>query len=85
MSLAPSSTGAAEWRGNRAAFLARYAPDADPAAFADAWRRRYSPSMEEVRSGRRLFVRLDVCIGKISGRGPQSYLDGIDLLLSHSP
>jgi 2-haloacid dehalogenase len=42
------------------AFLARYAPGADPAAFADAWRRRYSPAMEEVRSGRRPFVRLDV-------------------------
>jgi 2-haloacid dehalogenase len=41
-------------------FLARYAPSADPAAFADAWRRRYSPAMEEVRSGRRPFVRLDV-------------------------
>ncbi len=41
-------------------FLARYAPDADPAAFADAWRRRYSPAMEEVRSGRRPFARLDV-------------------------
>ncbi|MGH6797561.1 MAG: haloacid dehalogenase type II [Roseiarcus sp.] len=43
-----------------AAFLARYAPGANPAAFADAWRRRYSPAMEEVRSGRRSFVRLDV-------------------------
>jgi len=41
-------------------FLARYTPDADPAAFADAWRRRYSPAMEEVRSGRRPFTRLDV-------------------------
>jgi 2-haloacid dehalogenase len=28
--------------------------------FAAAWRRRYSPAMEEVRSGRRPFVRLDV-------------------------
>ena len=43
-----------------AAFLARYAPQADPAAFADAWRRHYSPAMEEVRSGRRPFARLDV-------------------------
>ena len=43
-----------------APFLARYRPDADPAAFADAWRRRYSPAMEEVRSGRRPFTRLDV-------------------------
>jgi 2-haloacid dehalogenase len=42
------------------AFLARHAPAADPYAFADAWRQRYSPSMEEVRSGRRPFTRLDV-------------------------
>jgi 2-haloacid dehalogenase len=42
-------------------FLRRYAaPGVDAEAFADAWRRRYSPSMEEVRSGRRPFVRLDV-------------------------
>jgi 2-haloacid dehalogenase len=41
-------------------FLARYAPGADPAAFADAWRRRYGPSMEDVRRGRRPFVRLEV-------------------------
>jgi 2-haloacid dehalogenase len=34
--------------------------DADPRAFADAWRRRYQPAMEEVRSGRRPFTRLDV-------------------------
>ena len=43
-----------------ASFLARHAPAADPYAFADAWRDRYSPSMEEVRSGRRPFTRLDV-------------------------
>jgi 2-haloacid dehalogenase len=43
-----------------ASFLARHQSDADPAAFADAWRRRYSPAMEEVRSGRRPFARLDV-------------------------
>ena len=53
-----------DWRGGiareSAPFLARYAPGADPAAFADAWRRRYSPAMEEVRSGRRAYVRLDV-------------------------
>ena len=29
-------------------------------AFADAWRSLYSPSMEEVRSGREPFVKLDV-------------------------
>jgi 2-haloacid dehalogenase len=53
-----------DWRSGvareSAAFLARYAPGVDPGAFADAWRRRYLPAMEEVRSGRRPFVRLDV-------------------------
>jgi 2-haloacid dehalogenase len=53
-----------DWRSGvareSAEFLARHAPGADSAAFADAWRRRYSPAMEEVRSGRRPFVRLDV-------------------------
>lgn len=53
-----------DWRGGvareAAPFLARYAPAADPAAFADAWRARYQPAMEEVRAGRRPFVRLDV-------------------------
>jgi 2-haloacid dehalogenase len=43
-----------------AAFMARHdVSGVDPAAFADAWRRRYSPSMEEVRAGRRPFVPLD--------------------------
>jgi 2-haloacid dehalogenase len=32
----------------------------DWSAFADAWRARYQPAMEEVRAGRRPFVRLDV-------------------------
>ncbi|GAC1344347.1 MAG: haloacid dehalogenase type II [Acetobacteraceae bacterium] len=53
-----------DWRGGvareAAPFLARHAPGADPAAFADAWRGQYGPSMEEVRSGRRPFTRLDV-------------------------
>jgi len=35
-------------------------PDIDPYAFADAWRARYQPAMEEIRSGRRPFTRLDV-------------------------
>jgi len=34
--------------------------DIDPRAFADAWRRRYQPAMEECRAGRRPFTRLDV-------------------------
>ena len=53
-----------DWRSGvareSAAFLTGYAPGVDPGAFADAWRRRYSPAMEEVRSGRRPFTRLDV-------------------------
>jgi 2-haloacid dehalogenase len=32
----------------------------DWTAFADAWRREYQPSLEEVRSGREPYVRLDV-------------------------
>jgi 2-haloacid dehalogenase len=54
-----------DWRSGvareAAPFLARHAErNADPAAFADAWRKRYQPAMEEVRSGRRPFTRLDV-------------------------
>ncbi|WP_159994260.1 haloacid dehalogenase type II [Roseomonas sp. 18066] len=41
-------------------FLAKHAPAASATDFADGWRRRYSPAMEEVRSGRRPFTRLDV-------------------------
>jgi 2-haloacid dehalogenase len=44
-----------------AAFLKKHgAAGADPHAVADAWRRRYQPAMEECRSGRRPFTRLDV-------------------------
>ena len=43
------------------AFFARHgAGAADALAAADAWRRRYQPAMEECRSGRRPFTRLDV-------------------------
>jgi 2-haloacid dehalogenase len=54
-----------DWRSGIArdatAFLARHGrSDVDPPAFADAWRRRYQPAMEEVRTGRRPFTRLDV-------------------------
>ena len=34
--------------------------DVDWLTFADAWRAEYGPSMEEVRSGRRPFVKLDI-------------------------
>jgi 2-haloacid dehalogenase len=54
-----------DWRSGIArdakTFLAKHGrTDVDPHAFADAWRRRYQPAMEEVRSGRRPFTRLDV-------------------------
>lgn len=54
-----------DWRSGVArdarVFLARHGrEEVDPHAFADAWRRRYQPAMEEVRSGRRPFTRLDV-------------------------
>ncbi|QGY05658.1 haloacid dehalogenase type II [Methylobacterium mesophilicum SR1.6/6] len=39
--------------------LAPVAPNLDAGAFADAWRARYQPSMEPVRSGARPFVDLD--------------------------
>jgi 2-haloacid dehalogenase len=54
-----------DWRSGVAreagSFLARHGQHhVDPAEFADAWRRHYSPAMEEVRSGRRPFTRLDI-------------------------
>jgi 2-haloacid dehalogenase len=54
-----------DWRSGvareAAPFLARHGRGGENAAsFADAWRRRYQPAMEEVRSGRRPFTRLDV-------------------------
>ena len=32
----------------------------DWVAFADAWRNQYQPGMEEVRSGRQSFAKLDI-------------------------
>ena len=54
-----------DWRNGIArdarTFLARHGRgDIDPHRFADAWRKRYQPPIEEVRSGRRPFTRLDV-------------------------
>ncbi|MHC2001522.1 haloacid dehalogenase type II [Methylobacterium sp. CM6241] len=52
-----------DWRSGVAREAARLlgaeAPSLDAGAFADAWRRRYGPSMETVRSGGRPFVDLD--------------------------
>ena len=42
------------------AFFAERGIDADPEAFADAWRARYQPAMERVRDGSRGYVALDV-------------------------
>jgi 2-haloacid dehalogenase len=53
-----------DWRSgiarDAAPFLARHGIAMDPHAFADAWRKRYQPAMEAVRSGKRPFARLDV-------------------------
>ncbi len=53
-----------DWRGSvvreMEAFGRAKGLTADWAAFADAWRRRYQPSMAEVRRGRRPFTILDV-------------------------
>jgi 2-haloacid dehalogenase len=54
-----------DWRSGvareAAPFLRRHgAAPVDPFAFADAWRAGYQPAMEQVRSGRRPFARLDV-------------------------
>ena len=53
-----------DWRSSIArdaeALLAREGHRVDGQAFALAWRARYQPSMEEVRAGRRPFVKLDL-------------------------
>lgn len=50
-----------DWRSGVAREVARLLPDvADPLAVADDWRGRYQPSMQQVRSGRRDWVNLDV-------------------------
>jgi 2-haloacid dehalogenase len=52
-----------DWRSSIAreasARLAPLGHDVDFAAFADAWRAEYQPSMEEIRSGRRGYALLD--------------------------
>jgi 2-haloacid dehalogenase len=48
-------------------------------AFADAWRALYQPSMEEVRSGREPFVKLDVLHRRMLDRiRPQFGLEKLD-------
>lgn len=82
-----------DWRSGisreAAPFLARHRITADPDAFAKAWRARYQPAMEEVRSGRRPFTRLDVLhrenleavlrdLGADVSRLPADELDGLN-------
>ncbi len=53
-----------DWRNGvareAAGFLRKNGILMEPADFADAWRRRYQPAMEAVRSGQRPYVRLDI-------------------------
>ena len=50
-----------DWRSGVAREVTRLLGDrVDAERFADDWRGRYSPSMDEVRSGRRRYVTLDV-------------------------
>ncbi|NYT59641.1 haloacid dehalogenase type II [Alcaligenaceae bacterium] len=53
-----------DWRNGVArqavSFLEKNRVPMEPTDFADAWRRRYQPAMEAVRSGQRPFVRLDI-------------------------
>jgi 2-haloacid dehalogenase len=53
-----------DWRSGvaRAAepFLHNHGLDVEPLAFADEWRSHYDPAMQQVRSGARPWVRLDV-------------------------
>ncbi len=52
-----------DWRGSVAreatTFFGERGISRDWHAFAEAWRERYQPAMEEVRSGRRPWVKLD--------------------------
>ena len=49
-----------DWRSGVAREAARIlGPGIDAGAFADAWRRRYQPSLEPIRSGQRAYVDLD--------------------------
>lgn len=49
-----------DWRGGIAREVDALGLGVDGAAFADAWRARYQPAMQRVRSGERPWVRLDV-------------------------
>ena len=58
------------------AFLSPRGIELDWLTFADAWRAEYQPAMEEVRSGRMAFARLDVIHRKMLDRiAPKFGLD----------
>jgi 2-haloacid dehalogenase len=68
-----------DWRsgvaGDVAAFARRHRIDLDAAGFADAWRAKYEPSMEQIRNGSREFVPLDQSPAsppRVSCLGPKS-------------
>jgi len=48
-----------DWRASVAREVEALGLGLDGAAFADAWRRRYLPSMQAVREGQRPWVNLD--------------------------
>lgn len=84
-----------DWRSSiardAAPFLAHHLPGLDGAAFAAAWRRRYQPAMEAVRTGARPFTKLDILHrenleGVLRDHGldpaslPEAELDGLNRL-----
>ncbi|WP_010187754.1 haloacid dehalogenase type II [Sphingomonas sp. PAMC 26605] len=52
----------------------------DPARFADAWRALYQPAMEECRSGRRSYTRLDL----LNRETLDTLLDRLDVALDEA-
>src|ERR1700683_734594 len=79
-----------DWRtgvaGHAEVVLRPHGYSIDWMAFADAWRERYQPAMEEVRSGRIPYAKLDILhrrmLGQIVSRFGLERLDGpvLDLL-----
>ena len=72
-----------DWRGSIArqaqAILAPQGVAIDWLAFADAWRAQYQPSMEEIRSGRKPFCKLDLLHrANLDTILPAFGLDGVD-------
>jgi 2-haloacid dehalogenase len=72
-----------DWRSSIAlqaqAILAPQGISIDWLAFADAWRAQYQPSMEEIRSGRSPFCKLDVLHRRnLDTILPAFRLDGVD-------